>query len=78
MDFTPSKKTESFRQRLLAFMAEQIEPNEAQYQKENRRLNPGDDWRQWQVPPLVTELKAKPKRLVYGIYSYRMTSLVRV
>lgn len=33
MDFTPSKKTESFRQRLLAFMAEQIEPNEAQYRK---------------------------------------------
>lgn len=61
MDFTPSKKTESFRQRLLAFMAEQIEPNEAQYQKENRRLNPGDDWRQWQVPPLVTELKSKAK-----------------
>ncbi|MEX1220610.1 MAG: acyl-CoA dehydrogenase family protein [Idiomarina sp.] len=61
MDFTPSKKTESFRQRLLAFMAEQIEPNEAQYQKENRRLNPGDDWRQWQVPPLVEELKSKAK-----------------
>lgn len=61
MDFTPSKKTESFRQRLLAFMAEQIEPNEAQYQKENRRLNPGEDWRQWQVPPLVEELKSKAK-----------------
>ncbi|RUO65177.1 hypothetical protein SAMN06297229_1454 [Pseudidiomarina planktonica] len=61
MDFTPSKKTESFRQRLLAFMAEQIEPNEAQYQKENRRLNPDEDWRQWQVPPLVEELKSKAK-----------------
>jgi len=61
MDFSPSKKTESYRQRLQAFMAEQIEPNEAQYHKENRRLNPDDDWRKWQVPPLVSELKSKAK-----------------
>lgn len=61
MDFTPSAKTTEYRQRLIQFMREHIEPNEANYHKECRRLNGSADWRTWQVPPLVRELKAKAK-----------------
>ncbi|PTB89805.1 acyl-CoA dehydrogenase [Pseudidiomarina aestuarii] len=61
MDFTPSAKTTEYRQRLIQFMREHIEPNEANYHKECRRLNGSADWRTWQVPPLVHELKAKAK-----------------
>ncbi|KFZ32054.1 acyl-CoA dehydrogenase [Pseudidiomarina salinarum] len=61
MDFTPSPRTLDYRKRLIAFMREHIEPAEANYQKENRRLNPDGNWREWQVPPMVSELKAKAK-----------------
>src|SRR5690606_21832083 len=62
MDFTPSEKTLSYRKRLIAFMQEHIEPIEANYHKENRRLNPDANWRHWQVAPIVEELKAKAKQ----------------
>ncbi len=61
MDFNPSAKTLDYRQRLIAFMREHIEPIEAQYHKENRRLNADANWRTWQVPPMVAELKAKAR-----------------
>lgn len=61
MDFNPSAKTLDYRQRLIAFMREHIEPIEAQYHKENRRLNADGNWRTWQVPPMVAELKAKAR-----------------
>lgn len=61
MDFTPSKKTQEYRQRLVAFMEQHIEPNESQYHKENRRVNEGANWREWQVLPIVAELKQKAK-----------------
>ncbi|MDX1705681.1 acyl-CoA dehydrogenase family protein [Pseudidiomarina sp.] len=61
MDFTPSPRTLDYRKRLIAFMREHIEPAEANYQKENRRLNPDGNWREWQVPPMVSELKEKAK-----------------
>lgn len=61
MDFSPSAKTVDYRQRLIQFMREHIEPNESNYHKENRRLNGSSDWRTWQVSPLVHELKAKAK-----------------
>ncbi|KFZ29988.1 acyl-CoA dehydrogenase [Pseudidiomarina atlantica] len=57
MDFTPSAKTLDYRKRLIQFMQEHIEPIEANYHKENRRLNPDDKWRTWEVPPVVAELK---------------------
>lgn len=62
MDFTPSEKTLNYRKRLIAFMQEHIEPIEANYHKENRRLNPDANWRHWQVAPIVEELKAKAKQ----------------
>ena len=61
MDFNPSAKTLDYRQRLIAFMREHIEPIEAQYHKENRRLNADANWRTWQVTPMVAELKAKAR-----------------
>lgn len=61
MDFTPSDNTLKFRKRLIAFMREHIEPIEANYHKENRRLNPDGNWRDWQVAPIIEDLKDKAK-----------------
>lgn len=61
MDFTPSDNTLKFRKQLIAFMHEHIEPVEANYHKENRRLNPDGNWRDWQVAPLIEDLKEKAK-----------------
>ena len=61
MDFTPSEQTLKYRKQLIAFMREHIEPIEADYHKENRRLNGDANWREWQVPPVVEALKAKAK-----------------
>lgn len=61
MDFTPSDNTLKFRKRLIAFMREHIEPIEMNYHKENRRLNPDGNWRDWQVAPIIEELKVKAK-----------------
>lgn len=57
MDFAYSEKTQDYLARLDAFMAQYIEPYENQYQKENYRLNSTPNWREWQVPPRVAELK---------------------
>lgn len=57
MDFSYSAKTKDYLARLDAFMREHIEPYEDQYQKENYRLNSTPNWREWQVPPRVAELK---------------------
>lgn len=59
MDFSPSDKTLDYRKRLIKFIKDNIEPIEANYHKEIRRLNPDGNWRDWQVPPVVAELKAK-------------------
>ncbi|MDX1525329.1 MAG: acyl-CoA dehydrogenase family protein [Pseudidiomarina maritima] len=61
MDFSPSAKTLQYRQRLIDFMREHIEPIEANYHKENRRLNPDGQWRDWQVAPMIHELKQRAK-----------------
>lgn len=61
MDFTPSEQTLHYRKQLIAFMREHIEPVEADYHKENRRLNGTANWREWQVPPVIESLKAKAK-----------------
>lgn len=61
MDFSYSAKTKDYLARLDAFMREHIEPYENQYQKENYRLNSTPNWREWQVPPRVAELKQLAK-----------------
>lgn len=61
MDFSPSAKTQDYLDRLKAFIAEHVASFEASYMAENRRLNPGADWRQWQLVPQIEALKAKAR-----------------
>jgi acyl-CoA dehydrogenase len=51
MEFTYSAKVDALRERLEAFMAEHIYPNEVRYYQEAERLGP------WQVHPVTEELK---------------------
>ena len=55
MDFEPSEKSRSYRQRLAAFMDEQIYPNEERFYEQQRE---GD---RWQEPPLLDELKGRAR-----------------
>ncbi|RUO62140.1 acyl-CoA dehydrogenase family protein [Pseudidiomarina insulisalsae] len=61
MDFQPSAKTLEYRKKLIQFIKDNIEPIESNYHKENRRLNADGNWRHWEVPPVVAELKAKAR-----------------
>ncbi|MDN7127142.1 acyl-CoA dehydrogenase family protein [Pseudidiomarina sp. 1APR75-33.1] len=61
MDFSPSEKTLDYRKRLIKFIKEHIEPIEADYHKEIRRVNADGNWREWQVPPMVADLKEKAR-----------------
>lgn len=61
MDFQPSTKTLEYRKRLIQFIKDNIEPIESNYHKECRRLNPDANWRNWEVPPAVAELKSKAR-----------------
>ncbi len=56
MDFAFSPKTNDYRERLLAFMADEVRPAEAEYA---RQLKTGAQ--PWNVPPVMRELKAKAK-----------------
>jgi acyl-CoA dehydrogenase len=61
MEFAYSPLVDSYRQRLEAFMAEHIYPNERRYYLESERLGP------WQVQPIVEELK--PKARAAGLWN---------
>ncbi|MDN7124070.1 acyl-CoA dehydrogenase family protein [Pseudidiomarina sp. 1APP75-32.1] len=61
MDFSPSEKTLDYRKRLIKFIKEHIESIEADYHKEIRRVNADGNWREWQVPPMVADLKEKAR-----------------
>ncbi|QBF83010.1 acyl-CoA dehydrogenase [Shewanella maritima] len=61
MDFQPSEKSQAYLAKLKAFMAEHVLPQEQAIVAENRRLNEHVDWREWQVPSAIDELKAKAK-----------------
>ncbi len=56
MNFNYSAKTEELRQRLRAFMDENIYPNEKKYHEE---INAGDRWQPLQI---IEDLKAKARR----------------
>jgi acyl-CoA dehydrogenase len=53
--FDPSPKVQALQQRLGAFMAEHVYPNERRYYDEAEKLGP------WQVYPVVEELKPKAR-----------------
>ena len=61
MDFTPSPKTQDYLARVQAFMAAHIAPVEDDYHRANLAANPGPDWQNWQVLPVIEELKTKAK-----------------
>lgn len=56
MFFEPTPRASDYRQRLLAFMEENIYPNERTYLEQHAAA---DD--RWQVPPVVEELKTKAR-----------------
>ena len=61
MDFELSPKAKDYVKRTKAFIAEYIEPMEADFWADvNAKQNHGD-WTKWEVPAIVGELKAKAK-----------------
>lgn len=61
MHFENSPRGSDYLNRVKQFIKEEIEPAEARYWSEVAALCPGPDWRQWQVPAVLEELKAKAR-----------------
>ncbi|MEO9945715.1 acyl-CoA dehydrogenase family protein [Paraglaciecola sp.] len=59
MNFSHSEKTQDYINRVRAFMQEHVYPVEEQIYSETHTLNPGGDWKNWQVHPLIEPLKKK-------------------
>ncbi len=62
MDFSLSDNSRDYLSRVQDFIDQHIAPYESNYRKENQRFNAGPNWREWQVPPHVAELKAMAKK----------------
>ena len=56
MNFDHSEKTQELLDRVRAFMAEHVEPNEMVYYEQ---LDSGET--RWQTPPIMEDLKVKAK-----------------
>ena len=61
MQFELSARGHDILNRAKAFIREEIEPVEAAFWAEVRRVCPDGDWTRWQVPPVLEELKTKAK-----------------
>jgi acyl-CoA dehydrogenase len=59
MHFSHSEKTQDYISRVRAFMQEHIFPVEEQIYAETHTLNPGGDWQNWKIHPLIEPLKKK-------------------
>lgn len=59
MDFAFDATTEDYRQRLLAFMDEQVYPNESTYYEQVSQL---DDYWAWSRTPILLDLQAKARQ----------------
>ena len=59
MDFAPSERIQTLRERLACFMREEVAPAERAYAD---ALVGGSDWRQWRQPPVMEALKAKARQ----------------
>ncbi len=62
MHFELSERGQDYVERVKAFMREHIEPAEKTFWAEVHAHEAGGDWRQWQVPAILEELKAKAKK----------------
>lgn len=61
MHFGLSERGADYLARTKAFMAEHIEPVEADFWREARSHTANGDWRQWKNPAILDELKAKAR-----------------
>ncbi|UGX87723.1 acyl-CoA dehydrogenase family protein [Phyllobacterium meliloti] len=61
MHFTPSPKTQDFVKRVKSFIRMHIQPIEKQYWAGIAAADHGSNWKQWQISPVVEELKAKAR-----------------
>ena len=61
MDFGMTPRGRDYLQRTKAFMSEHIEPVEAAFWEEARAHTANGDWRQWKVPAVLEELKARAR-----------------
>lgn len=61
MDFEPSPKAKDIIKRVKAFMRQHILPVEQQHWESLLAARKGGEWKEWTIPPLVEELKAKAK-----------------
>ncbi|ENV03296.1 MULTISPECIES: acyl-CoA dehydrogenase family protein [Acinetobacter] len=60
--FELSKKAQDFTERTRKFILEEIEPIEAKFWEEVHELNPDGNWKKWQWPELLENLKSKAKQ----------------
>jgi acyl-CoA dehydrogenase len=69
MDFGYDGRTAELRDRLLAFMADQVYPAEPRFEEQTARAaRSGDPWRR---PPVIEQLKAEARRL--GLWNLFLT-----
>ncbi|MDB5975388.1 MAG: Isovaleryl-CoA dehydrogenase [Nevskia sp.] len=61
MNFEPSPKAKDIIKRVKAFMRQHILPVEQQHWESLLAARKGGEWKEWTIPPLVEELKAKAK-----------------
>ena len=57
MDFEPSTRAKDYRDRVRAFVRDEIAPLEPSMLDEIHRTAPGDDFRAWRIPAALEELK---------------------
>ena len=61
MDFEPSPKAKDIIKRVKAFMRQHILPVEQQHWESLLAARKGGEWKEWTIPPLVEELKARAR-----------------
>ncbi len=61
MNFSYSEATNTYLNKIKAFMEEEINPIEEEYFRDLIAKNNGPDWKNWSVPPIIEELKQKAK-----------------
>lgn len=57
MNFEHSERTRDYIERLKQFMVDHVEPVEQKIYHETEEMNPDGNWLNWQVHPLITQLK---------------------
>ena len=61
MNFELSARSRDFLERVQRFMADHVEPFEAQYWREVHETNPTGDWKTWRIHPAIEALKVKAR-----------------